>query len=116
MNWKKRIVECLTEAQFRRGMSSKEGKKRGQEAEEGTASEKERRAAFKTHPGKRTKAQQRTQRGSRRRYQRTGKTPFKTGRAMSTERNIEKAGLGPAPHTRASKRTRGVSSHGKKRN
>ena len=92
------LLSKLFEGQFRRGMSPEEGKKRGEESKEGTASEGERREAFKTPPGKRTRAQQRTQQGSRRRYQRTGKTPFNTGRAMSQEERIKKAGLGDAPH------------------
>ena len=92
------LLSKLFEGQFRRGMSPEEGKKRGEESREGTASEEERREAFKTPPGKRTKAQQRTQRGSRRRYQRTGKTPFRSGFAMSQEEHLKKSGFGDAPH------------------
>ena len=91
MNWKDKIYESLIESQFRRGMSSKEGKKRGEESKEGTASEKKRREAFKTPPGKRTKAQKRIQRGSRRRYQRTGKSPFKAPGGGKRERAVQAA-------------------------
>jgi|ETNvirenome_6_85_1030632.scaffolds.fasta_scaffold154350_2 hypothetical protein len=94
MNWKKRLVECLTEHQFRRGMSRGEQVKRGLEAVQGVASPLEKAKAEQTPPKKRTRKQKRDAEGARRERE-----------------NIKRMLAG----TRASKRTRGVSSRGKKR-
>ena len=85
------LLAKLNEHQFRRGMSPEEGKKRGEEAKEGVATETERREAFKTKPSERSPRQKRVQRGSRRRYQRTGKSIFKAPGGGRRERAVQAA-------------------------
>jgi|ETNvirenome_6_85_1030632.scaffolds.fasta_scaffold00015_118 hypothetical protein len=100
MNWKQRIYESLTEAQF--GPRKPKGKRSGTQAKTAGTRNVAKKAAM-THPSKRTPAQQKAYEKARKKYQTTGETPFRSGRAWRQEQNIKQAGLGDAP----SKRKRG---------
>ena len=87
MSYKNAYVTKLVETRKSKETQASEERGRARDAE-----------AARTHPSKRTPAEQKRYEAARRRYQETGQTPFKTRTAMRKEQKLKDAGLGDAPH------------------